>query len=318
MEQTNQSKYLKAVHRRNNIRRGFFLAALLALSVTHFAVFWVYINIQTVIMTFQRFDITTNSYVFNGFTAYEELFKNVFLGEDPAMFRAFLNTFHAWAINTIIFPLALITAYAFYKKVYGEKVFRVIFYLPSIISIVVLTMAYRYMFYTETGPVAQFFALFGYKPEWLSTALNSRTIWPLIYVFCILTGLSTNVLLMSGAMLRIPVEITESIELEGCGFFRELFSFTVPLIMPTLTAWALMIVTSVYGFTMAPMLIALTGGESGKAYTLPWYMFDSVQSGRETSLLSAATVGIIFSVMMFPLVFIVRWLSNKFTPDVSF
>lgn len=318
MDQISQSKYLKAVHRKNSIRKGLFLTALLALAIAHFIVFWLYVNIQTVIMTFQRFDIPTNSYVFNGFNAYVSMFKNVFMGADPTMFRAFRNTFNAWAINIIIFPLALFTAYAFYKKVYGEKAFRVIFYLPSIISIVVLTMAYRYMFYTDTGPVWQFFALFGYTPEWLSTALNSKTIWPVIYVFCILTGLSTNVLLMSGAMLRIPVDITESVELEGCGFFREMFSITVPLIMPTLTAWGLMIVTSVYSFTMAPMLIAITPGENGKAYTLPWFLFSSVQSGRESSLLDAATVGVIFSVLMTPLVVLVRWLSNKFTPDVSF
>lgn len=315
---TDNRKYAKAIHRKNSIRKGFFIASLLFLSVSHFLVFWLYVNIQTVALTFQRFNAITGEYVFNGFELYKRLFRNVFMGEDPTMFRAFLNTLHAWAINLIIFPLALITAYAFYKKVYGEKVFRVIFYLPSIISIVVLTMAYRYMFYTGTGPVAQFFALFGYTPEWLSTALDSKTIWPLIYVYCILMGLSTNVLLMSGAMLRIPTEITESIELEGCGFFRELFSITIPLIMPTITAWGLMIVTSVFGFTMQPMLIAVTPGENGKALTLPWYIFESVQSGRESSLLNAATIGIIFSVLMFPLVFVVRFLSNKFTPDVSF
>lgn len=303
--------------RLRTVKKGLFLVSLLALPVANYLLFWLYVNIQTVIMTFQRFDIFSGKYVFFGGQRYAEIFRNVFLGADPTMHRAFGNTFHAIAINVIILPLAVITAYAFYKKVYFERFFRIIFFLPSMISPVVLTMAYRYMFYTDMGPVANLFAAMGFAPEWLSTSLDSHTIWPLIYFYCIWTGLSTNVMLMCGAMLRIPTEISESATIDGCGFFRELWSVTLPLIMTTITAFAVLIVTSVFGFTLQPMLIAVNSGENGKALTLPWYIFNSVQ-GSESNLTDAAAVGIIFSLIMLPIVIVVRFLSEKLTPKVDF
>ncbi len=224
-------------------------------------------------------------------------------------------------VNIIIFPLALYTAYAFYKKVYGEKFFRVIFYLPSVISLVALTMSYRSMFDGNIGVLlAELFSLFGANTnEWLDVGLpNNTQIWTIIYVFSILMGLGTNVILMSGAMLRIPQEIPEALQIDGCSYFREMFSVTVPLIMPTITTWAIAIFTSVFGFMLQPMLIAVSPGYENKVMTIPWLMFNMVQSQNQENLLTAATIGIMFSVFMLPFTLGIRFLLERFTPDVDF
>ena len=269
-----------------NWKRGLFLTALLTLSVSHFLIFWVYMNFETVRLTFYKYNMY-NELTFVGFERYVKIFKEFFIYEGhESNLHTFLNTFRAIFINVVIFPLALYTAYSFYKKVYGEKFFRVIFYMPSVISMVALTMAYRSMFDGNIGgPVAEILSV--------------------IYVFSILMGLGTNVILMSGAMLRIPQEIPEALQIDGCGYFREMFSVTIPLIMPTITTWSIAIFTSVFGFMMQPMLIAVTGGFENKAMTIPWFLFNMVQSQGKENLLYAATLGI-------------RLILERFTPDVDF
>lgn len=300
---------------------------MLSISFLHFAIFWVYVNFDTVRLTFFRFDEIQNEYVYNGFKNYADMIKYTFIEVRVSDWNTFWNTFRAIIINVAILPLAVITAYAFYKKVYAEKAFRVIFYLPSIISIVVQCSAFLAMFKTYTyngeefyGPYNQFFRMFGYAPQWLSVGSEGDTMWPLIYAFSIIAGLGTNVILMSSAMLRIPSSITEAAELDGCGYYRELFTITIPLIMPTITTWLTMILTSVFGFVMQPML--LTEGARGtdsRFYTIPWAIFDQVQNGAaKATIPAAATLGIVLSAIVLPIVAFVRWLCNKFTPDVSF
>lgn len=311
----------KRKKKRIGVKRGIFLTCMLALSVSNFLIFWVYMNFETIRLTFFEYDVY-NELKFIGFDRYVKIFKEFFICEgNESNLNAFVNTFRAIVINIIIFPLALYTAYAFYKKVYGEKIFRVIFYLPSIISLVALTMAYRSMFDGNLGgPVAEIFKSFGVDTnKWLDVTQSDNTqIWTIIYVFAVLMGLGTNVILMSGAMLRIPQDIPEALQIDGCGYFREMFSVTIPLIMPTITTWGIAIFTSVFGFMMQPMLIALTGGYEGKTMTVPWLLFNMVQSGKKDNLLWSATCGIMFSVFMLPFTLGIRFLLERVTPDVDF
>ena len=304
-----------------NWKRGLFLAGLLTLSVSHFLIFWVYMNFETIRLTFFEYDMF-NELQFVGFKRYVKIFEDFFIKKNhEANLNMFLNTFRAIIINVAIFPLALYTAYAFYKKVYGEKFFRVIFYMPSVISMVALTMAYRSMFDGNIGgPVAEIFSWFGKNTnKWLDVGLpENKQIWTLIYIFSILMGLGTNVILMSGAMLRIPQDIPEALEIDGCGYFREMVSVTIPLIMPTITTWSIAIFTSVFGFMMQPMLIAVVGGYQNKAMTIPWFLFNMVQSQGKENLLYAATLGIMFSVFMLPFTLGIRFLLERLTPDVDF
>lgn len=305
----------------------FFIATMLSVSLLHFLIFWVYVNFDTVRLTFYRFDIITNGYVYNGFENYIEIIQHTFIEHRASDFNVFINTFRAIIVNIIILPIALITAYAFYKKVYGEKTFRVIFYLPSIISIVVQCSAFLAMFKTYTfagdinyGPYSKFFRLFGYAPEWLDRGVDGNMMWVLIYAFGIIAGLGTNVILMSSAMLRIPTSVTEAAELDGVGFYKELFTITLPLIMPTITTWITMIIASVFGFMMQPMLLTEnTPGPDNKFNTIPWLIFAQVQDGANEPLIpAAATLGMTLSLLIVPLVAFMRWLCNKFTPEVSF
>lgn len=315
-----QKGKVKTLLSNRKIRRNLFLISLVALPLARYLVFWLYVNVQTLVLSFQTFDYFTGEYVFVGFDNYVRIAKNIMQSE--TMQNAFLNTFRALLINFTKLPLAIFVAYAFYKKVPGEKFFRVAFYLPSMISIVVLTLAFKYMFTNNEsvfiGPVAQLLNNLGVQFSGWDTIEHPETVWLLIYSYCVWSGLGTNVIMINGAMNRIPRAITESAKVDGIGFWRELFSINLPLIMPTISTFALSSIMSVFAFYLAPMLLAETHGVNGSVFTLPWYIFETVQSGDPLDLITSTTVGLMFTVIMLPIIVSARRILNKLTPDVSF
>ena len=308
-------------------KRAIFICSFLALSLLHFLVFWLYINFDTIRLTFFR----VNEYgeeIFVWVDNYAKLFKDIFLKEDKAASTSFWNSFHAVAINLIILPISIVVAYALYKRVYGYKVFRIIFFLPSVISIVVLAAAFREMFrqYDDgttiiIGPVAQLLSKIGINKQWLTPDVDTDVKWPLIYLFAILNGMGANVILMTSAMNRIPTEISEASRIDGCGFFREMTYVTIPLIMPTITTWVMMIFSATYSFFMQPMLILeYNSGTDGKFLTAPWQIFNLVaDAGFNTQhLISAACLGIMLTLIVLPINMLMRALLNRFTAEVSY
>ncbi len=308
-------------------KRTIFIVSFLALSLIHFAVFWCYINFDTIRLTFYRI----NQYgeeIFVGGENYLRLFKDIFERQNKGTATAFWNSFHAIGINMMILPLSIFVAYALYKKVYGYKFFRIIFYIPSVISIVVLAAAFREMFrqYNDgyriaSGPAAQILSWLGINKNWLAPYVDTDVKWPLIYTFAILNGMGTNVILIASAMNRIPKEITEASRLDGCGYFNELFHVSLPLVMPTITTWVMMIFSSVYSFFMQPMLLLDGNPGRGNIYmTAPWQIFDLVTTAdiKQQNLVTAACLGLILTMFILPLNLIMRALLNKFTAEVSY
>ena len=178
-------------------------------------------------------------------------------------------------------------------------------------------MVYRYMFHPEFGPISLFLEkITGRYTDWLGD--ESDHLWKLIYIFAIWSGLATNVIMMSGAMLRIPGDITDSCLIDGVSFWREALQIVLPLIMPTIGIYLISIITSCMGFTMQPMLIAGTAGMNNKYLTMGWYIFDVTTKGKPNQLIDASTVGIVFSLLIMPFVIATRVIVKKITPDVSF
>lgn len=308
----------KRVRNAASWRQTGFLIALLALPVANFLVFWVYVNARTILLTFQNYNVMKGTYEWYGLTRFIDFFQKMVLGKDPALFNAMINSIKSIGINLlVILPLAFFSAYAFYKKVPGEKIFRVMFFFPSMISIVVLTMSYKYMFNVRFGPLSMLFDKMGLHYDWFYG--DSPTAWPLVWIFCVWAGLGSNVILLSGAMMRIPREITESGKLDGLGFWRECFQIVLPLVMPTVTTYILTGIMGAFGFMTQPMLL-ITGGSEGKNLTVALHIYNLVNNsgGSEGALINAATIGLIFSVIGAPVVFAVKFLVDKFTPEVSF
>ena len=298
-----------------------FVFTLVIWAIIHFLVFWLYVNATSLLRVFQTYNAFKDEYVWSGLYNLKHVFNEMVLGNSESMHRAMKNSlFSAIPGMFIILPFAYLTAYAFYKHVPGERLFRVLFYFPSMISIVVLTMSYKYMFDPQFGPIRLLFDKLGRSDlKWLSAVPDNNMLWPLIYFYCVWAGLGSNVILIGGAMQRIPKEIIESARLDGVGFWRESVSIVLPLIMPTVTNFIVLTLMGVFGFMMQPMLLTdAGGGSSGAALTVAMYIYNTAGSGVQAKYDAAITTGILFSLLFGPIVFIVKVILDKVTPKVEF
>ena len=89
--------------------------------------------------------------------------------------------------------------------------------------------------------------------------------------------------------------------------------------MTTVSNFIVLAVMGMFGFLMQPMLLTNeSGGPEGMTMTIAMYVYVRTNMGIEAYAKSAATVGILFSLMFGPIVFIVKLLLDKFTPKIEF
>ena len=136
-------------------KRTAFIVLFLAYPVLNWLVFFLYVNIDSVKLAFQTYSYTQGKYIPVGFFNFENVLKSFFSANAHPQYRyGIRNSLLIFVWNTfVILPISLLCAYYFYKKVWGEKFFKVVFYLPSIIMPVALCMLFSFMFSKNSGPV---------------------------------------------------------------------------------------------------------------------------------------------------------------------
>ena len=239
------------------------------------------------------------------------------MGVGSAAFATILSQF----VSAILCLIQLLRSPEEYridlKKIRFHGFFQVVFFLPNIISLVVLCMLVRQMFSSDYGPIALLFEkILGHPTDWIG--YQSDKLWGIITIFCIWAGLGGNSIVMCGAMRRIPEEIFEAARLDGVGFWREMITIVLPLILPSIGVFFISIITSALSFTMQPMLIAVNPGIDNKYMTIGWYIFTTVEKGSSGSMIRAACIGITFSLILLPIIIATRLLVKKVTPEVEF
>lgn len=293
---------------KRNTVRGLFIAAMLAVGLIQFAIFWVYVNFDSILMAFQ---IKTKNGTVWGFDNFTKFFHD-FAIPDLELGLALKNTVLLYVVGTLIgLPVSLIFAYFLFKKIKFSKFFRVVFFLPSIISAVVLVTLFKYIMGTR-GPVNEIISLLTGAPceiEWITDEKYSMgTI--LFYVFW--TGFGGNIVLLTGAIHRIPTDVIEYAEIDGVGMCRELFQIIVPMIWPTLST--LLVFATAGLFTNSGPILLFTEGQY-KTMTIGYFIFNEVQFG---SYNYPAAIGLVFTVIGFPLVLLVKFGLSKIFEDVEY
>ena len=213
--QFNLTKEEKAEIRKNKVMRAIFIIAMIIIPVVNFFVFYLYVNFSSIMMAFE--DVNGNL----NFNRLIDVGSRVFSGEGDLL--VYLGNTMIYFLNSIIVMMPLITfiAYFIYKKIFMYKFFRVMFFLPAIVSSVIFVALYRrlwesggaiYNFLTETCGVVAPSDGFLQSRAWAKWMILIYTIW---------TGFGTNLILMTGAMNRIPEEVLEAANLDGVGVLRE-------------------------------------------------------------------------------------------------
>lgn len=292
---------------KSKLRRYVFCYAMLSIAVAHFIVFWLIVNFNSILIAFQQSVDGVVRYSFDNFRwFFRELAR-----PDTIMFDALKNTFIFFTVSLVgLLPLSTFFAYFLFKRLLGYKVFRFIFMFPMICSAVVLVAVFKNIF-GPGGPIAQVYEAFTNKPAPLFLR-DSRYALGTMILYNIWTGFGLNLVLISGAMNRLPESVIESGRLEGIKPMRELISVVIPMIWPTIST---LIITTCTGlFTSSGPILLFTQGRYN-TYTISFWIFWEVYN--YSSYEYASAVGLFFTMLGLPVTFLVRHFIGKVWRDVE-
>ena len=295
----------------NRLRKNLFIVGMLSIAIVHFLVFWLYVNLSSILMAFKNVTIEGTKWGFGNFKIMFDSFRN----PTSELRGAFVNTMIFFAVNLLIkLPLTFICSYFLYKKIKGYKYYRFVFFLPSIISAVVLTSLLKYMV-NPGGPLPRIYEMLWGREAPLFLADSDYALGVILF-YTIWSGFGVNIILFQGAMSRIPPEIIEAGKIDGVGMTRELFQIVTPLVWPTISTVVVLAFVGI--FSSSGEILLFTKGLYD-TYTISYWIFELVQGINGTvNLEYASTVGIFFSVIALPIVLLVKRGLEKITESVEY
>ena len=294
-----------------NFSKSSFIIFHLALGVFNFVLFYIICNGYSFVMAFLRRESGVTVFTFDNFKFFFENLKG-----GAILNEAFGNTF-GWFFFSLIYQfVGFFVSYFLYKRIFGFKVFRLCFFLPSLISSIVMAFVFKSLVGTE-GFIAQFIQKadkLPYVPELLA---DSRYALKTLYLQRILFGFAGNMLLWCGTMSRIPDSVIESARLDGVNWLQEAFLIIIPMILPTCAIMLCVSFSGIFGSSGGEFL--LTGGDYGTMTYSTWLfmqVFGSATNSNSHNV--AAAAGFLTTLISLPVVLITRSIANKINEGTEY
>ena len=299
--------------------RILFICVMLAYPSFQLVLFWLSPNFDSLISAFIKINPRLGLREFS-FSNFQKLFRE-FGTPDSQLMRGVINSFWHFVATVVVgIPLTILLAYFIYKKIFGSKVFRVIFFLPSIISGVVLATLFVTFIQYPVSPFNQLMAKI-MKVDPIDTPdLLSKYKVLTICVYTVWTGFGVNLVMFNTAMHRVPADVIEYGKIEGVGMVRELVQIVIPMIFPTLTTVLLLGIAGYFTFIQPVMLFRPmpNGDLTGTSWSVAYYIYYLFKGKTRPDVNYACAVGVFFAAVGTPVVIGIKWLMNKAVAAVEY
>jgi len=244
-----------------------------------FLIFGLYPMIMSIYYSLCRYDVLRIPQ-FIGLGNYEKL-----IFEDPYFWTSISNTL----IYTILrVPLciigSLLLAVLVNNAVKGMKFFRTVYFIPSIVTGVVLSVVWLWMFNPQFGLINSFLAYMGIPgPLWLLDPDWSKPSMVLMSVWSIGGG---RMLVFLAALQGIPKHLYEAADIDGGGWWAKFRNVTIPMLSPVIFLWSVLeIIFSLQVFVEA--YIMTQGGPLNSTMFYNLYLYNKAFNDFEMGYASA-------------------------------
>lgn len=214
--------------------------------------------IMCIYNSFRKWNGISKATKFIGLKNYRKLFSN-----DPTFLHALGFTFlYAACVVVIINIIALLIAVLLESNIKGKGFFRAAFYIPNIISLVVIGFIWKFICIRVFDQLAVITS----NPFWQQSWLGDPTLSVITTVFVtVWQGLGFYLIIYIAGLQSVPDDIIEASRIDGAGSFRRFFSVTLPMIMPSISFCMFYSVAN--SMKMFELIFSLTGGGPGIATT---------------------------------------------------
>lgn len=302
------------------IRRNLFFAALVTLPVLQFCICYIYVNLNSFVLAFQSYKMD-DGYVIT-FAGLDNFDKAFTILTDSAGLARFGNSLQLFFWTTCVgLTLALLFSYYIYKKYPMGELFRVVLFLPKIMSGVIFCMLYQFITNGVLNEIRQ--SWFGMEPIMGGLLKDQDAALPAVLFFTVWVGFGVNVLMFSGSMSGIDESIVESAQLDGANALQEFIFITVPMIWPTFVSFLTINFAGI--FTDQMHLHTFYGPKTGveNLETFGYYLYvkssvgDLVDDTNGPTFPVLAAIGLCMTAVMLPATILMRKGLRKFGPSAD-
>lgn len=266
----------------------FLLPAFVLLAVFFFIPF-----IDTILLSFKDFSTDIYNPQFIGFSNYIQLFKS------KEFYTTLTNTFlFLIMVVPILAVLPLIVAIFINQKIKGVNIYKVLIYLPVIISIVVVAIAFKWL-YAQQGILNYLAELFGLSAiGWLT---DTKFALLSVAIVTIYKGIGYYMMIYLSALIGVPKDLYEAADIDGASEIKKHLTVTIPQIMPTIAL--VVIISSISALKVFTEIYVMTkGGPLNSTKTIVYYIYERAFENLDLSMASAASVVLLLVILIFSII----------------
>ena len=221
---------------------------------------------------------------------------------DPLIWRALVNTLYFLLIHI---PLQLVVALGLAQllnqRIRGRAFFRASYFMPVVVSGVVVTILWQQMYARESGLVNLLLQSFGLpKIGWLT---DRRFAMPAIAIMATWKNVGLYVVLFLVGLQAIPAHLYEAAELDGANAWQKFRLITVPMLNPTVML--VLLLSTIGGFSLFIEPYVMTGGGPVNS-TLSGILYLYKQAFFFSKMGYATTIGFFWAMIIFAVVLLQR------------
>ena len=217
------------------------------------------------------------------------------LVSDPYARSAWWFTIRFTIWNTIIQNVAAIfMAVALDSGIKGQKIMRTIFFVPCLISAVVVGFVWLKL-YGNVLPAL--FKLMGLKSSLAMLLGKEETVLSGLLIANNWQWIGYWMLIYLAALQSIPSDLYEAAKVDGANAVHQFINITLPMLAPALTICIVGITTG--SLKVYDLLVASTNGGPGRASTsIIYYTYSTAINGRQYGYGSALTISVVFALLL--------------------
>ena len=276
----------------------FILPALIVLTVFFFIPFF-----QTIGLSFYDYSTSIYDPQFVGVQNYTNILHS------GLFYKVMGNTFLFLILAVpflVIFPLFL--AVLINQKIRGITLYKILIYLPVIVSIVVAAIAFKWL-YAQEGILNYFVTMFGLKPiGWLT---DSKFSLLSVAIVTIWKGVGYYMMIYLAALMSVPQELYEACDIDGANFLTKHLTVTIPQILPTIALVSTISIISAMK-VFVEIYVMTKGGPLNSSKTIVYYIYERAFENLDLGYASALAVVLLVVIMVFSLINIFVFEKDKY------
>lgn len=234
------------------------------------------------------------------------------LSKDMKFFQSFENTiFLIVAVSLVTFTMALVFAAILTREnLIGQNFFRVVFYIPNILSIVIISAIFSAILDSKNGLLNSILNIFRDKNAepiyWLG---DQKIVIYSIAMAMIWQAVGYYMVMYMASMASVPESVYESASLEGAGKINQFFHLTIPLIWTNIRTTLTFFIISNINLSFTIVKAMTGGGPDGSTEVFLSYMYK--QAYTNSSYGYGMAIGVVVFLFSFALSGIVSLVTKR-------